>query len=75
MRYHLFMNYGWFLQNHGKDFIRANMHTTVHPDFFENFFELLHISVGQKPKICNSKMEKLTSKNDANSCWCPMQIK
>ena len=29
MRYHLFLHYGWFLQNFGKDFIRTNMHTTV----------------------------------------------
>ena len=28
MSYHLFLHYGWFLQNLGKDFIRANMHTT-----------------------------------------------
>ena len=30
MRYHLFLYYGWFLQNFAKDFIRTNMHTTVH---------------------------------------------
>ena len=29
MRYHLFLQYGWFLQNLGKDLIRTNMHTTV----------------------------------------------
>ena len=29
MRYHLFLQYGWFLQNLGKDFTRTNMHTTV----------------------------------------------
>ena len=29
MRYHLFLQYGWFLQNLGKDFIRTNMHTNV----------------------------------------------
>ena len=29
MRYHLFLQYGWFLQNLGKDFIQTNMHTTV----------------------------------------------
>jgi hypothetical protein len=29
MRYHLFLHYGWFLQNLGKNFIRSNMHTTV----------------------------------------------
>ena len=29
MRYHLFLQYGWFLQNLGKDFIPTNMHTTV----------------------------------------------
>ena len=27
--YNLFLHYGWFLQNLGKDFIRTNMHTTV----------------------------------------------
>ena len=30
MRYHLFLLYGWFLQNLGKDYIRTNMHTNVH---------------------------------------------
>ena len=29
MRYHFFLQYGWFLQNLGKDFIPTNMHTTV----------------------------------------------
>jgi hypothetical protein len=29
MRYHLFLQYEWFLQNLGKDFIPTNMHTTV----------------------------------------------
>ena len=29
MRYHLFLQHGWFLQNLGKDFIPTNMHTTV----------------------------------------------
>ena len=29
MRYHLFLQYEWFLQNLEKDFIRTNMHTTV----------------------------------------------
>ena len=29
MRYHLFLHYGWFLQNLGKDFIPSIMHTTV----------------------------------------------
>ena len=29
MRYHLFLHYGWFLHNLGKDFIRTNMHTTA----------------------------------------------
>ena len=28
MRYHLFLHYGWFLQNLGKYFIRTNMHMT-----------------------------------------------
>ena len=27
MRYHLFLQYGWFIQNLGKDFIRTNIHT------------------------------------------------
>ena len=30
MRYHLYLQYGWFLQNLGKDFIPTNMHTTVY---------------------------------------------
>jgi hypothetical protein len=30
MRCHLFLHYGGFLQNLGKDFIQTNMHTTVH---------------------------------------------
>ena len=29
MRYHLFLQYRWFLQNLGKDFIQTNMHTTA----------------------------------------------
>ena len=29
MRYHLFLHYGWFLHNLGKDFIRTNMHMIV----------------------------------------------
>ena len=29
MRYHLFLHYGWFLQNLGKDFIPSTMHTTI----------------------------------------------
>ena len=30
MRYHFFLNYGWFLQNLGKEADRTNMHLTVH---------------------------------------------
>ena len=26
---HLFLHYGWFLQNFGKEDVRTNMHTTV----------------------------------------------
>ena len=29
MRYHLFLQYGWLIQNLGKHFIRTNMHTTA----------------------------------------------
>ena len=29
MRYHLFLHYGWFVQNLGKEFIQTNYHTTV----------------------------------------------
>ena len=29
MRCHLFLHYGWFLQNLGKEAVRTNMHTTV----------------------------------------------
>ena len=44
MRFHLFLHYGWFLQNLGKDFIRTNMHTTVHSisttfNYLFNFLE------------------------------------
>ena len=37
MRYCLFLNYGWFLQNVEKDFIRTNMHKSV---YFVLFSEL-----------------------------------
>ena len=46
MRYHLFLHYGWFLQNIEKDFIRTNMHTTVslHLPLFDCLVEkLVHI--------------------------------
>ena len=43
MRYHLFLHYGWFLQNIGKDFIPTNMHMTV--------FGHIHIP----PKIISTK--------------------
>ena len=33
LRHHLFLHYGWFLQNLGKEFIRTNMHTTVDSTF------------------------------------------
>ena len=36
MRYHLFLHYGWFLQNLGKDFIQTN---NAH-DF--RFFKIFH---------------------------------
>ena len=29
MRYQIFLHYGWFPQNLGKDCIQTNMHTTV----------------------------------------------
>jgi hypothetical protein len=29
MKYDLFLHYGWFLKNLGKDFIRTNIHTSV----------------------------------------------
>ena len=35
MGYDLFLQYEWFLQNLGKDFIRTNMHTTVVDIIFE----------------------------------------
>ena len=38
MRYHLFLHYGWFLQNLGKDFIQTNMHTTVQNFYFLKTF-------------------------------------
>ena len=35
MRYHIFLQYGWFLQNLEKGCIRTNMHTTVHKKSYE----------------------------------------
>ena len=29
LRYNLFLQYGWFLQNLGKEIIQTNMHATV----------------------------------------------
>ena len=29
MRYHFFLQYGWFFQNLGKEAVRTFMHTTV----------------------------------------------
>ena len=34
IRYHLFLHYGWFLQNLEKDFIGTNLHTTVFLTFY-----------------------------------------
>ena len=39
MRYHLFLHYGWFFQNLGKEAVRTFMHTTVMP----NYIGLLHM--------------------------------
>ena len=44
MRYHLFLHYGWFLQNLGKDFIPSNMHTTVHKSLFNKANEFKKLS-------------------------------
>ena len=35
MKYHLFLQYGWFLQNLGKDVIQTNMHMSVHKKSFD----------------------------------------
>ena len=35
----IFLQYGWFLQNLGKDFIRTNMHTTIY-DQDHSLFDL-----------------------------------
>ena len=67
MRYHLFLQYGWFLQNLGKDFIRTNMHTTVcaftkmlfsqwfltHYSYFEN----IGIQISQKQCLLTNKSQ------------------
>ena len=46
MRYHLFLHYGWFFQNLGKDFIRTNVHTTVHgTQWVKVFSEGVHILI------------------------------
>ena len=50
MRYHLFLQYGWFLQNLGKDVIRTNMHTTVHTLWYKLDLTRIWI-VDQKSKI------------------------
>ena len=59
MRHHLFLYYGWFLQNLEKGFIRTNMHMTVvctHTLFFqENVDNLYYWTVMlSKKKILRS---------------------
>ena len=41
MRYYLFLQYGWFLQNLGKDFVQINMHTTVNLSLFEKYRQVV----------------------------------
>ena len=38
MRYHLFLKYGWFSQNLGKEAVWTNMHTTVIQASFQMVF-------------------------------------
>ena len=40
MRYHLYLRYGWFLQNLEKDYIPTKMHTTVDSSV-KNFWEVM----------------------------------
>ena len=35
MRYNLFLHYGWFFQNLGKEAVQTNMHTTVLNDLIQ----------------------------------------
>ena len=44
IRFHLFLHYGWFLQNHGIDFIRIDMHRPLN-----------HVLNGTTPKIQHRK--------------------
>ena len=58
MRYHLFLHYGWFLQNLGKDFIRTNMHTTVFlkgNKLINCLIDILSFFPGKKIMITNFK--------------------
>ena len=55
MRYYLFLHYGGFLQNLGKDFIPANMHMTV--------------SVGLKQCVCERKFLKFIKDNFLYQIW------
>ena len=50
MRYHLFLQYGWFLQNLGKYFIPTNMHTTVHLWSSDTFISLLYYLIYERKK-------------------------
>ena len=44
MRYHFFLQYGWFFQNLGKEAVRTFMHTTV---FYEFSLTYLYKKRGQ----------------------------
>jgi hypothetical protein len=57
MRYHLFLQYGWFLQNLGKYFIPTNMHTTVLTiNIYTNFTSFNNFKPAQ-PKQHRRKLE------------------
>ena len=71
MRYHLFLQYGWFLQNLGKDFIPTNMHTTVVKLFYDferqlqstfnpvDIFQIYHMIL-----LCSKKLRGNTGVNN-----------
>ena len=59
MRYHLFLHYGWFLQNLGKDFIPTNMHTTVPNLLSGNYLTFKSSAAPSSSEASISKPENL----------------
>ena len=61
MRYHLFRQYGWFLQNLGKDFIPTNMHTNVFFFLFFYFWISKKNMIWSKPLLVFTRNKKHSS--------------